>query len=58
MPRQKTPEETHNVKISISFEPDQLAELMRYCQLNERSMAWVVRKALNEWLPKHQHDHE
>ncbi len=56
MPRPKRPEELHNQKISISFEPDQLRELMRYCQHNERSMSWVVRKALAEWLPKHRDD--
>ena len=56
MPRQKTPEETHNQKISISFEPDQLKELLHYCQVNERSMSWVIRKALADWLPKHRDD--
>lgn len=56
MPRPKTPEETHNQKISISFEPEQLKELLLYCQHNDRSMSWVIRRALAEWLPKHKDD--
>jgi len=57
MPRPKTPEETHALKVSISFSPGQYEELVKYCQKNERSMAWVIRKALDEWLPKHKDDH-
>lgn len=57
MPRPKTPEETHCQKISISFTPEQLKEILDYCQRNERSIAWVIRKALAEWLPKHKEDH-
>lgn len=26
------------------------------CQKEERSMSWVIRKALAEWLPKHMDD--
>ena len=57
MPRPKRPEEEHNQKISISFTPEQLKDLIDYCQRNERSMSWVIRKALDEWLPKHKDDH-
>ena len=56
MPRPKTPEETHCQKISISFTPEQLEEVLDYCQRNERSIAWVIRHALAEWLPKHKED--
>ena len=56
MPRAKTPEETHAIKVSVSFEAEQYKELIAYCERNERSLAWVVRRALLEWLPKHKDD--
>ena len=56
MPRAKRPESEHNQAVSISFEPEQLQALIGYCQRNERSMAWVIRKALAEWLEKHKDD--
>lgn len=56
MPRNPVPDEKKAQKISISFDPEQLKELLEYCQTNERSMAWVIRKALAEWLPKHKDD--
>ena len=57
MPRAKKPEEQHCQKISISFTPEQYQEIMEYCQRNERSIAFVIRRALAEWLPKHKDDH-
>lgn len=56
MPRSPIPEEQKAQKVSISFEPQQLKEVLEYCQRNERSIAWVIRKALAEWLPKHKDD--
>ena len=56
-PRPKTPEETHALKCSISFSREQYDQLIEYCQRNERPIAWVIRKALEEWLPKHKDDH-
>lgn len=56
MPRAKRPESEHNQAVSISFEPEQLQALLSYCQRNERTMAWVIRKALAEWLEKHKDD--
>lgn len=38
------------VKQNISFEPKDLDRLQKYCQHEERSMSWVVRKALDQWL--------
>lgn len=38
------------VKQNISFEPKDLERLVKYCQSEERSMSWVVRKALDQWL--------
>ena len=56
MPRNPVPDEQKAQKVSISFDPEQLKEVLEYCQKNERSMAWVIRKALAEWLPKHKDD--
>ena len=56
MPRSPIPDEQKAQKVSISFDPEQLKEVLEYCQKNERSMAWVIRKALADWLPKHRED--
>lgn len=38
------------IKQSISIKPDLLPHLMHYCQVEERTMSWVIDKALREWL--------
>ena len=38
------------IKQSISVKPDLLPILLRYCQKEERSMSWVIDKALREWF--------
>ena len=42
--------------MSISFEPKQFDQLMHYCETQERSASWVIRKALAEWLEVHKDD--
>lgn len=56
MARPKKPEEEHCQKMSISFTPEQMKELIDYCQRNERAISWVIRKALDDWLEKHKND--
>lgn len=56
MPRPKRPEEEHAIKISVSFMPDDYAKVIEYCEKHERTLAWIVRKALKEWLEKHKDD--
>lgn len=56
MARPKRPEEEHCQKMSISFTPEQMKELLEYCQRNERAISWVIRKALEDWLEKHKDD--
>ena len=46
-------EEDKYKKMSISFEPEQLKQLISYCEREERTASWVIRKALSEWLEKH-----
>lgn len=38
------------IKQSISVKPDVLPILLRYCQKEDRSMSWVIDKALREWF--------
>lgn len=56
MARPKKPEDEHCQKMSISFTPEQMKELIDYCQRNERAISWVIRKALDDWLEKHKND--
>ena len=39
-----------------SVSPEQMKELLDYCQRNERAISWVIRKALEDWLEKHKSD--
>ena len=43
-------------KMSISFTPAHIEMLISYCQRNERSISWVIRKALDDWFEKHKDD--
>mgnify|MGYP002333920364 FL=1 len=38
------------IKQSISIKPDVFPHLLHYCQVEDRSMSWVIDKALREWL--------
>ena len=40
------------VKQNITMEPEQLKRLILYCQKEDRSMSWVIRKALEMYLEK------
>ena len=52
--RRKTEKEAAEkyVKQNITMEPEQLKRLMLYCQKEDRSMSWVIRKALEMYLEK------
>jgi len=52
---QKSPEDLA-FKQSVSFTPEQYAEVIDYCQRNERSISWVIRRALKEFLVRHKND--
>lgn len=54
-PPKKSDKDKH-IKMSVSFEPRQFDQLMHYCQINERSASWVIRKALSDWFEKHKDD--
>lgn len=52
MAHPKKAEEDKYVKIGISLNPELEKRLMNFCQSEERSISWVVRKALEDWLSK------
>lgn len=56
MPRAKKPDDEKAIKCAVSFTPEQFRLIEKYCQVNERSISWVVRKALEDWLPIHADD--
>ena len=52
MARPKKEEGKKCIRQNISMEPEQLQEVIQYCQKEERSVSWVIRKALDEYLHK------
>ena len=54
MAHPKKSDEDKYKKMSISFEPKQLNRLISYCEREERTASWVIRKALAEWLDAHE----
>ena len=56
MARPRKPQEELAFKQSVSFTPEQYAAVIDYCQRNERSISWVIRRALKEFLEKHKDD--
>lgn len=49
-PRKEAGKKT--VRQNISIYPEQLEQVQNYCQEEERSISWVVRQALKEYLCK------
>lgn len=56
MPRPKRPEEEHAFKQSVPFTPEQYEKVIQYCQKHQRSISWVIRQALAQFLEKHKDD--
>lgn len=50
MPRPKKNDGDKCIRRNISIEPDLLRSLCAYCQREERSMSWVIKKALESYL--------
>lgn len=48
--RQKKEPGQKYVRQNISMEPEQMKQLVEYCQKEERSISWVIRQALTEYL--------
>ncbi len=50
MARPKKRIEDKAVRQSVSMDPAQLCQVVEYCQRNDRTIAWVVRKAIDAFL--------
>ena len=46
----KKSDEDKYVRINVTMPPELQDRLIRYCQEEERTMSWVIDKALREWL--------
>lgn len=51
MARPKKEVGTKNIRKDISMEPEQYERLITFCKKEERSVSWVIRKALDSYLP-------
>ena len=56
MARPKKAEEDLSLKQSVSFTPEQYQQVIEYCQKHQRSISWVIRQALAQFLDKHKDD--
>lgn len=50
MTRPKKPDGQKAIKQSVSFDPEQMERIKKYCLREERSVSWCVRKAMDQWL--------
>ena len=50
MARPKKPDGQKAIKQSVSFDPEQMERIKKYCLREERSVSWCVRKAMDQWL--------
>lgn len=48
-PRGKKPA----IRLSISLDPADHAELLRLCEQHDLSLAWMIRKAVGEFVERH-----
>lgn len=50
MARPKKKAEDKAVRQSVSMDPVQLRQVVAYCQKNERTIAWLIKKAVAAFL--------
>lgn len=50
MARPKKDEQDKVVRQSVSMDPEQLRQVAAYCQINERTIAWVIKKSVSAFL--------
>lgn len=53
MARPQVPVGEKSFKQSITIKPDVMPVLQRYCQKEDRSMSWIIDKALRQYLSEH-----
>lgn len=52
MPRPRKEKAEKCIRQNISVEPEQLQMMLEYCQKEDRSISWLIRKAVKEYLCK------
>lgn len=50
MARPKKEEKDKVVRQSVSMDPEQLRQVVAFCQRTDRTIAWVIRKAVAAFL--------
>lgn len=50
MARPKKPQSEKVIRQSVSMDPEQLRKMVAYCQTHDRTIAWVVKKAVAAFL--------
>lgn len=50
MARAKVEEDKKFIRKDISMDPEQYERLLLFCQREERSISWVIRKALDCYM--------
>lgn len=50
MARPKKRDEEKVIRQSVSMDPEQLRQVIAFCQANERTIAWVIKKAVAAFL--------
>jgi len=53
MSRPTVAEDSRCKQQNISMRPEQLKRVSAYCQKHDRSISWVIRNALDEYLINH-----
>ena len=53
MGRPQVPQGAKSIKQSITIKPDVMPVLLAYCQKEDRSMSWIIDKALRQYLSEH-----
>lgn len=50
MARPKKDKEQKYIRQNISMDPEQYKRLLEHCQREDRSISWVIRKALDNYI--------
>lgn len=58
MARPKKRAEDKVIRQSVSMDPEQLRQVVAYCQANERTIAWVIKKAVVAFLADQAEDNK
>ena len=54
MPRSAKPEGTKSIRINITLPPELDQQLKEYAAREDRSVSWIIQRALRAWLDQNQ----